>query len=299
MGAEQSATGIAGRILLTIVTEVCKQAFTATNTPVPDHPEYDEPAPAAGGSGNIFVLIMALDYKQTNNPLTCSIDGRNMEQLIRSCGVPQQNITAMYDEQCTKENVEQQVQHIASQCGPGDYFVYYYSGHGTNMADQEGDEEDGQDEAFCFVTPDGQVNYDSCMTDDDFSELMTSSLDEEVNVIILTDCCHSGTIADFNTGEWSGRKAISIAGCQDEQTSGDIGKGGIFTHSMLMAIQSMTDQGEDDYSVGKLYNEILEKDNDVFDSKQDITLQTAPGFKPNAMAWPLVPGQGWQPPIQG
>jgi len=294
MGAQ-----VAGQICLFIVTEICKQAFKATNTPVPDHNDFDEPAPAAGGDGNIYVLILALDYKATSNPLTCSIDGRNMEQLVRSCGIPPQNITAMYDEQCTKENVSQAVAQMGSQCGPGDYFVYYYSGHGTNMQDQTGDEADGQDEAFCFVTPDGQVSYDSCMSDDDFSHLMTESLDEDVNVLILTDCCHSGTIADFNTGDWAGRKAVSIAGCQDEQTSGDIGRGGIFTHSMLLAIGALKEEDDDDYSVAKLYNGTLEKDDSVFDSKQDITLQTAPGFKPNAMAWPLVPQEGWQPPLQG
>jgi len=290
---------VAGEICLFIVTEICKQAFKVTNTPVPDAPAYDEAAPAVSGQGNVYVLILALDYKATQNPLTCSMDGRNMEQLVRCCGIPQQNITAMYDEQCTRENVEAQIHQIGAQCQPGDYFVYYYSGHGTNLADQSGDEEDGQDEAFCFVTPDGQVNYDSCMSDDHFSELMTDCLDEEVNVIILTDCCHSGTIADFNTGDWSGRKAISIAGCEDAQTSGDMGKGGIFTHSMLMAIGDLTEEGDDDYSVAKVYNKTLEKDDDVFDSQQDITLQTAPGFKPNAMAWPLIPQQGWTPPIQG
>jgi len=238
MGAQ-----VAGQICLFIVTELCKQAYKATNTPVPDHPAYEEPAPAVSGEGNIYVLILALDYKATAHPLTCSIDGRNMEQLVRSCGIPQQNITAMYDEQCTKENVQEQIEQIAAQCQPGDFFVYYYSGHGTNMADQTGDEADGQDEAFCFVTPDGQVSYESCMTDDDFSDVMTSNLDDGVNIIILTDCCHSGTIADFDTGDWSNKKAISIAGCEDDQTSGDIGKGGIFTHSMLMASGQLTEEG--------------------------------------------------------
>eukprot|EP00421_Protoceratium_reticulatum_P067687 CAMPEP_0168419094 /NCGR_PEP_ID=MMETSP0228-20121227/32094_1 /TAXON_ID=133427 /ORGANISM="Protoceratium reticulatum, Strain CCCM 535 (=CCMP 1889)" /LENGTH=299 /DNA_ID=CAMNT_0008432971 /DNA_START=14 /DNA_END=913 /DNA_ORIENTATION=+ len=280
-----------------VTVQICKQVLKVTNTPVADTPAYDEPAPAAGGSGEVYVVITALDYKQTSNPLTCSIDGRNMEKLIRNCGIPQENITAMYDEQCTKENVSDVVRQMASRCGAGDYFIFYYSGHGTNMEDQSGDEEDGQDEAFCFVTPDGQVSYDSCMVDDDFSDLITGSFDEEVKIIILTDCCHSGTIADFETGDWENRQAISITGCLDGQTSGDIGKGGIFTHSMLLALGELKDEDEADYSVAKVYNRTLKKDDEVFHSKQDICLQCAPGYRPNQMAWPLVPEGDWQPPL--
>lgn len=289
---------MAGQLCLFITIQVCKQVLEVKNQHVDDTASYDEPAPAAGGSGNTFVLICALDYKNTSNPLTCSIDGRNMERLVRSCGIPDQNVTAMYDEQCTKENVAQVVKNIADQCGPGDFFVFYYSGHGTNLQDMSGDEADGQDEAFCFVTPDGQINYESCMADDEFSDLMTESLDSEVNLIILTDCCHSGTIADFNTGDWADRKAVSITGCLDDQTSGDIGRGGIFTHSMLCAIgQLKEEEPEGDYSVGKLYNTTVDKDDEIFNSKQDITMQCSPGFQPKSMAWPLVPSDDWRPPL--
>merc|ERR550532_218698 len=106
------------------------------------------------------------------------------------------------------------------------------------------------------------------MVDDDFSELLTGAFEEEVKIIILTDCCHSGTIADFETGDWTNRQAVSITGCLDDQTSGDIGKGGIFTHSMLLAIGALKDDGEDSYSVAKLYNRTIEKDDEVFASKQ-------------------------------
>uniref|UniRef100_A0A7S4RGN1 Peptidase C14 caspase domain-containing protein n=1 Tax=Alexandrium monilatum TaxID=311494 RepID=A0A7S4RGN1_9DINO len=285
------------RVCMYIAVQICQQVLKVTNEHVDETPAYDDTAPAAGGDGQVFVVICALDYKQTSNPLTCSIDGRNIEKLVRNCGIPDQNVTAMYDEQCTKENVSNVVEQVGGQCSPGDYFIFYYSGHGTNLQDISGDETDGEDEAFCFVTPDGQINYDSCMADDDFSTLITGAVDAGVKTIILTDCCHSGTICDFDNEDWKGRKAISITGCLDSQTSGDIGSGGIFTHSMLLAIGELRDEGEDDYSVAKLYNTTVDKDDEVFNSKQDITMQCAPGFRPNSMAWPLVPqGGGWNPP---
>merc|ERR1719362_1737192 len=104
----------------------------------------------------------------------------------------------MYDEECTKENVQQMIEQIGGQLSEGDFFIFYYSGHGTNLQDQSGDEDDGEDEAFCFVTQDGQVSYESCMSDDDFADILTSAIeDESVKILVLTDCCHSGTICDF------------------------------------------------------------------------------------------------------
>jgi len=280
--------------LAAVGVKICNQVYKAVNTPVSDTADFEEDD--GRESGQTYVVMCSLDYKRTDNPLTCSIDGKNMERLVSQCGVPSSNVTAMYDEQCTKDNVEQVLEQVGSQCQPGDFFVFYYSGHGTNLKDQSGDEEDGQDEAFCFVTPDGQISYESCMSDDDFADSITEHFDEGVKIVILTDCCHSGTIADFGKEAWNGRKGISITGCLDSQTSGDIGRGGIFTHSMLLAIGELQDQGEDDYSVGKLYNETIDKDDHVFNSEQQITLQCAPGLLPSQMAWPLVPQGSYRAP---
>merc|ERR1712232_64320 len=185
------------------------------------------------------MLILALDYKRTSNPLTCSMDGRNMEQLARCCGVT--DVVALYDDQCTKENALNAIREVAGRCDEDDYFIFYYSGHGTSMEDDDGDEEDGKDEAFCFVDAQGQISYDSCLRDDDFAEAVCKSTSDSVRILILTDCCHSGTIADLDKDDWGDRHAISIAGCLDGQTSGDMGRCGIFTHSLLLAIDQLED----------------------------------------------------------
>lgn len=85
------------------------------------------------------------------------IQGKNISILLDACQVPEENRVALTDEDCTKENVMAQLQAIGQQASDGDCFIFYYSGHGTNLKDYSGDEVDGQDEAFCFVTPDGQV----------------------------------------------------------------------------------------------------------------------------------------------
>mmetsp|Transcript_754 Transcript_754/g.2202 ORF Transcript_754/g.2202 Transcript_754/m.2202 type:complete len:288 (+) Transcript_754:112-975(+) len=276
----------------------CGAVFGRRNQEVPEDPDYDDPAPAVGGPGAIFMVICTLDYKNTTAPLSCSVDGRNMLHLAQCCMIPEQHVVVLVDEQCTKENVANVIWNVGQQCRPLDYFIFYYSGHAVGVADLSGDESDGQDEAFCFVDDTGKLSRDSVMIDDDFAEIMTTSLHEGVRTIILTDCCHSGTIADFNAGDWHEREAISISGCLDSQKSGDIGCGGIFTHSMLLAIADLTESQEFDYSVGRLFNETLDKDRRVFNSRQDITLQCAPRFMPNWMAWPLIPRGRYLPPYK-
>mmetsp|Transcript_49011 Transcript_49011/g.137188 ORF Transcript_49011/g.137188 Transcript_49011/m.137188 type:complete len:356 (+) Transcript_49011:80-1147(+) len=242
----------------------------------------------------IHMIICALDYKRTSNPLTCTMDGDNMKKLAQQCAV--EDLTVMYDEECTSEKVEDAIRDVASRVNDGDYFVFYYSGHGTSVDDEDGDEADGSDEAFCFVDPDGQISRDTIMTDDEFASIVSDCVPTTAKILILTDCCHSGTIADLKKSDWQDHAALSIAGCMDSQTSGDVGTGGIFSHSMLLAIQKIQEE-EEEYSAGLLYNTTLAYDNAVFNSKQDITIQCSRSCRPDTFAWPLVPTQPYKSPM--
>lgn len=242
------------------------------------------------------MIICALDYQYTAHPLTCTVDAQNMRQLAAACEV--QDVVVMLNEECTAENVRNTIYDVGSRCQEEDFFIFFYSGHGTNVADLTGDEADGQDEAFCFVDPSGHISLDTVMTDDDFSATVTSYVPLQTRILILTDCCHSGTIADLGRAEWTGRDAISITGCLDGQTSGDMGKGGIFTQSMLLGIDKLAQLKQQDYSIGALYNATLKEDEKVFHCAQDIHLETANGCQADAIAWPLIPVGRYVAPLR-
>jgi hypothetical protein len=68
---------------------------------------------------------------------------------------------------------------------PGDTLLVHYSGHGTYVKDKSGDEADGYDEALYL--------YDGALIDDDIKEIL-DKIPEGAIVVMMFDCCYSGTI---------------------------------------------------------------------------------------------------------
>lgn len=245
------------------------------------------------------VLIIALDYKGTANELSCTVDGNNMQALARAAGI--QDVVVLYDHQATKARVEQAIASIGARCGPEDTVLVNYSGHGTSVTDYDGDEVDGQDEAYVLVDESGQAippTENSLMTDDELSDCLISKLPAGINLVVISDCCHSGSIVDLGKPAWRGRKAVSISGCRDTQTSGDTGHGGICTHSLLMAIEALQKKGKSSYTVGELFRQTVKIDDEVFNSPQDITIHCSHGVSQHGITWPLVPKTSYTAPYR-
>jgi len=109
-----------------------------------------------------------------------------------------------------------------------------------------------------------------------------------------------GTIADLHKPLWNGRNVVAFSGCRDEQTSSDTGQGGIFTYSLLLAIEALQQSGRTNYSCNELFLEVLRQDDGVFKSKQDISCETNSGCHKKNVMWPLIPRDRYvSPPLPG
>lgn len=264
------------------------------------------------GSANVFMVCVALDYKGCIFPtgqsaeLTSTVDGNNMLDLWRACNLPAANVIKLFDRDATKEGVIDAVQRIGERAQEGDYFIFFYSGHGTSVLDTNFDETDGVDEALCLVDDDGQLSWlgmmgvpqSSFLIDDELAELFTNSFDEGVKIINICDCCHSGTISDFDSADWGNLAACSVTGCADSELGNDSGNGGYLTHSLLMAIHDFNspesfEDKNDDYSVGQLYNmtqRLADEHFEAADLDQHITTACSKALEsPSDMRWPLIP----------
>jgi hypothetical protein len=117
-----------------------------------------------------------------------------------------------------------------------DRLVFYYVGHGTNVRDLDGDEADGQDEAFVFD--------DGVVIDDDLISHLCTNKNPSNAIVLVTDACHSGSIWDIQAGSVNGRTLpsgiISVSAATDAQTAKQTminrKDQGIFTYNLTKLI---------------------------------------------------------------
>jgi hypothetical protein len=107
-------------------------------------------------------------------------------------------VVVLRDGQATHAGIVAAMGSALAQAGPNDRVLIYFSGHGTQIPDVNGDEPDGLDEALVAYdfgsgrTPSGQSTFVNVVTDDEIGALLGQSKSQ--NVLLMIDACHSGTI---------------------------------------------------------------------------------------------------------
>ena len=125
---------------------------------------------------------------------------------------------------------------------PGDLLLITFAGHGGQVPDEDGDEEDGLDETWCF--------YDGELKDDDLYECL-KTFEEGIRILIISDSCHSGDILRDAEEEMEDEKDLifgssgikdlpgvkaavqMISGCQEFEYSIGDEEQGFFTSTLL------------------------------------------------------------------
>jgi len=219
--------------------------------------------------------------------LDTSENAECMIKILQDSGVD--SVKTLSNLEATRENVISEIRRVGELCDENDIFFFFYSGHGNPMPDDDGDEEDGSDEAMCLPRADGTCDEKSWLRDDDFSaEIANVTAGHK---LMILDCCHSGTMLDFGKEIWQGQSAMSIVGCKDKQESAAMGggtRGGAFTKCVNAAVRSLGDEGTK-VSVGFIFNTICQYAPTFIPPghAQDITINCAPGVTPDMMAWPF------------
>ncbi|GAA2427718.1 caspase family protein [Streptomyces coeruleofuscus] len=116
--------------------------------------------------------------------IACENDARDMDQLANKAGI--QDRTTLLTADATVDNVTQELRKAAQTLTAGDLFFFTYSGHGGQIPDLNGpeDEPDRLDETLCL--------YDREYIDDELYREF-EGFAEGVRIFCLLDCCHSGS----------------------------------------------------------------------------------------------------------
>ncbi len=128
----------------------------------------------------------------------CVNDTADMISILKKYkGFEDEDIVRLVDEHATKENIMENLIEMINGANEGKYkyLVFSFSSHGTQTPDQNGDEPDKADEAFCptDLTQKGAVwDPDHIITDDELYNLFTQ-LPKTALLECYFDTCHSGT----------------------------------------------------------------------------------------------------------
>jgi metacaspase-1 len=127
------------------------------------------------------------------------LDLERMREMLNRMGFADRQIRTLQDRQATSTNVIAAFESWLKQgVQPQDRVVFYFSGHGSNVPDLDGDENDGVDEVL--VTHDmrqtkvkGRATLSNVVSDDKLAALMSAIPSK--NIWIIVDACHSGTVS--------------------------------------------------------------------------------------------------------
>jgi uncharacterized caspase-like protein len=120
-----------------------------------------------------------------------------MQEVAESLGFKPAATKVLLNQQATLAAVRQALQQwLVEGTTPGDRVLLYYSGHGTQLPDEDGDEDDGLDEAWTLhdMAParrHGRATLDGVLLDDELAETLARIPSQQV--LVLVDACHSGT----------------------------------------------------------------------------------------------------------
>src|SRR4051794_6753838 len=85
-------------------------------------------------------------YSSAGTLRGCEADARDMKQVADQTGF---NSAVLLTREATVSNVIRGISRAAELLGDGDIFLLTYSGHGGQVDDKNGDEDDHLDETWC------------------------------------------------------------------------------------------------------------------------------------------------------
>jgi hypothetical protein len=140
--------------------------------------------------GKSAICIGINNYPGTQNDLAgCINDADDWAAAFDRRGIAVQRLK---DRQATGNAIRSAIRRLVSGAKAGDLIVVQYSGHGSYVPDENGDEPDGADECLCPY----DVRSKGPITDDELFELY-SARPSGVRLLMISDSCNSGTVARF------------------------------------------------------------------------------------------------------
>jgi len=228
------------------------------------------------------LLVGVGKYSAPGNDLPgIALDIDLMRDTLVHMGFKDSQIKSLLDEQATAANVKAAIgDWLTKGVKPSDRVVFYFSGHGSNVPDFDGDEPDGVDEVLVshdvrLIKRQGKRSLSGVVLDDELNALLNAIPSK--NILTIVDACHSGTSTrSFNLDDKSlaadpvfvksfiydgmpegdqsirtrsaagaaEQNFVSISAAGDDEKAIGTSKGGMFTIGLAKAITESASAGE-------------------------------------------------------
>jgi len=155
----------------------------------------------------LLVGVGKLDIPGNDLP-SIELDLDRMHEMLNLMGFEDRQIHTLQDEDATSSRVIAEFNTWLRQgVQPGDRVVFYFSGHGSNIPDEHGDQDDNVSQVL--VTHDVKFTHGKAgaslagvLPDFRISQLLAAIPSR--NVLFIVDSCHSGTVTrSFNLNNHS------------------------------------------------------------------------------------------------
>ena len=111
--------------------------------------------------------------------------------MVARWGFPEENVRLLLNQDATRSAIEAGLREwLPANVRPGDQVVFYFAGHGSQVWDENGDEDDGLDETIAPADVD-PLNADFDIIDETLGEWLNAL--PTTNVWYVHDNCNAGT----------------------------------------------------------------------------------------------------------
>nr|MBP6812846.1 caspase family protein [Saprospiraceae bacterium] len=152
----------------------------------------------------IALIIAVGDYPEQSGwqKINSSNDAVLVHDVLLRQGFKEKDITILKDADATRKGILRAIQkYLIDAAKPGDVLYFQFSGHGQQVADDNGDELDGFDEAIVpFDSPmrfgEGGYTGQNLIRDEEIGQLFVQArkrIGLKGNLLVILDSCHSGT----------------------------------------------------------------------------------------------------------
>ncbi|KAI0046795.1 hypothetical protein FA95DRAFT_1606607 [Auriscalpium vulgare] len=154
-------------------------------------------------TGRKKALCIGINYTDCEEPLRlngCVADAHRMANFLTTrLNYKPEDVLLLTDEHVdsrlrpTKANMLSAMAWLVHGARTNDSLFFHYAGHGNQIRDVDGEEEDGQDET---IQPLDFLTHGD-IVDDDIHNIMVKPLPPGCRLTSIFDCCHSGTVMDL------------------------------------------------------------------------------------------------------